>query len=68
MLHFTKRLNNEEVGRNKRMYCNAIWCIEYNNYRKFRYPKIYIFNETLAFFIICDKCDNSDRKKNILEY
>ena len=48
-------------------------CIKCNKHRTFKNPKIpYIFDKTLFFSIICDKCGSKDekhlRKKNQLRY
>ena len=40
-----------------------IYCIICGKYRKFKNPIIsYIFEKTLAFSIICSKCNNEDAK------
>ena len=38
-------------------------CIKCSKYKKFKNPKTpYIFDKTLVFSIICDKCGSKDEK------
>ena len=46
----------------------TICYIKCNKYRKFKTPKkSYIFNETLIFYIICNKYGNNNCRKNSLK-
>ena len=41
-------------------YIKIVYCIKCNNYRKFKNPKLYTYNEKLVLSIICNKYGNNN--------
>ena len=46
----------------KKIKMKKIYGFTCGMYRKFKNPKIYIFEKTLILYIICSKCNNEDVK------